>query len=250
MDSLVDPPLWPNNNQRTRALELARVLRDFGGYNQFHWQLTSGISNLPLRQRIAQKFPDYPKFYSKKGLFSSIIIPGTDVKFDVPHFNAALSRYLDCGVCVLPEDWASWAGDMFTFAEDLESNLSKSQISLDSLYCKASESIGEHDPEIKHSFGPSDFYADIDARNISTLIHHGQSYHDALDNYYNYQLYGRFGHFIDSYGGWKNFEKHVNSFDFFPLRPNVNAIFIEAAKRAFLNKIREGSLNELGCYIP
>ena len=236
MDSLVDPPLWPNNNQRTRALELARVLRDFGGYNQFHWQLTSGISNLPLRQRIAQKFPDYPKFYSKKGLFSSIIIPGTDVKFDVPHFNAALSRYLDCGVCVLPEDWASWAGDMFTFADRLDSTFSKSNIGLDSIQNFANSTLGSPKVPIstfKNNFADEDFYADIDSRNISTLIHHGQSYHDALDNYYNYQLYGRFGHFIDSYGGWKNFEKHVNSFDFFPMTPYVNAIFVEARKAGF-----------------
>ena len=154
---------------------------------------------------------------------------------------------------MLPEDWASWAGDMFTFADRLDSTFSKSNIGLDSIQSFANSTLGS--PKVptstfKNNFADEDFYADIDARNISTLIHHGQSYHDAMDNYYNNQLYGRFGHFIDSYGGWKNFEKHVNSFDFFPLTPNVNAIFVEAAKRAFLNKIREGCLNELGCYIP
>ena len=44
--------------------------------------------------------------------------------------------------------------------------------------------------------------------------------------------------------------KHVNRFNFFPLTPFVNSIFIDAAKRAFINKIREGCLNEMGCYIP
>ncbi len=252
MDSLVELSRWHNYIQRERALELARVLRDFGSYSQLHWRLTSGEANPYLSFLVRRKFPDYPNFYSKKGFFSQIIIPGTNVEFDVPHFNATLSKYLDRDIYRnnIPADWAGWVGDMFTYARDLESEVKKNPISLDSMYRKASGSIGTKDTTFKHSFGPSDFYADIDARNISTLIHNGLSYHDAMDNYYNNNLYGRFGHFIDSYGGWKNFERHVNRFNFFPLTPFVNPIFIDAAKRAFINKIREGCLNEMGCYIP
>ena len=252
MDSLVELPQWHNYIQSERALELARVLRDFGSYSQLRWRLTSGEANPYLSFLVRRKFPDYPNFYSKKGFFSQIIIPGTNVEFDVPHFNATLSRYLDRDAYRrnIPADWAGWVGDMFTYARDLESEIKKKPISLDSMYRKASGSIGTNDPDFNHSFGPSDFYADIDARNISTLIHNGLSYHDAMDNYYNNNLYGRFSHFIDSYGGWKNFERHVNRFNFFPLTPFVNSIFIDAAKRAFINKIREGCLNEMGCYIP
>jgi hypothetical protein len=71
-----------------------------------------------------------------------------------------------------------------------------------------------------------------------------------MDNYYNNGLYSRFGHFVNSYGGWKNFKKRVNSYTFFPKTPFVNPIFVEAAKQAFINKIREGCLNEMDCYIP
>ena len=248
MDRLVDPPLWSNNNQRTRALELARVLRDFGGYNQFHWQLTSGISNLPLRQRIAQKFPDYPKFYSKKGLFSSIIIPGTDVKFDVPHFNAALSRYLDCysDDCALPTEWASWAGDMFTYAAHLDSIQRNNSLSYTTIRDSALNHIGGIHPQYSKFFGTGDFYADIDARNIASLIsNRGLSFYEAMNRYYKQGDFDRFGTFIHSYGGWKKFAEKVNKHYFFPLTLKINPYILKISKQAFINKVLREFLHEM-----
>lgn len=255
MDELVSLPLWHNYMSNERALELSRVLRDFGGYGQARWNFTSGSANPFLSAQIRFKFPLYPSFYSENGFFRDLVIPGTNVKLDVPHFNATLSKYLDNEIprCYIPSDWAGWAGDMFTFADELDSFLGKSGIGLDDLRRFASLKLGAPKDSMslfKNKFGQEDFYADIDARNISTLINSGLSYHDAMNNYYKNNLYGRFGHFINSYGGWKNFEKHVNSFNFFPLTPLVNPIFVDAAKRAFVNKVREGCLNEMDCNIP
>lgn len=61
-------------------------------------------------------------------------------------------------------------------------------------------------------------------------------------------LYGRFGMFVNSYGGWKNFEKRVRSYNFFPTNPLLESIFIDAAQRAFINKVREGCLREMDCF--
>ncbi len=71
MDSLVKLPQWHNYIQSERALELARVPRDFGSYSQL--RLTSGEANPYLSFLVRCKFPDYPDFYSQKGFFSQII---------------------------------------------------------------------------------------------------------------------------------------------------------------------------------
>ena len=254
IDSLVVLPEWHNYMNNERALELTRVLRDYGGYNGLEWKLTSGFANPRLDSLIRYRFPDYPRNFAQKGelSFKGVLIPGTNIGLDVPHFNATLSRYLDNDIYRrnIPADWAGWAGDIFTFAKQLDSLHQVDGLGIDSLRILANHSLGNPKPIFKSSFGQEDFYADIDARNISELINNGLSFHDAMDNYYNNGLYSRFGHFVNSYGGWKNFIKRVNSYTFFPKTPFVNPIFVEAAKQAFTNKIREGCLNEMDCYIP
>lgn len=254
MDGLVFLPQWRNYMNRERALELSRVLRDYGGYNGLEWSLTSGFANPKLAALIRLRYPDYPLKFAKDGdiLFKGVLIPGANIGLDVPHFNASLSKYLDNDTYRrnIPADWAGWAGDMFTFAKQLDSLHRADGLGIDSLRILASHSLGNPKPLFKNTFGQEDFYADIDARNISTLVNNGLSYHDAMDQYYNQNCYGRFGHFVNSYGGWKNFVNHVNGFYFFPMTPTVNPIFIEMAKSAFIRKIREGTLNEMDCYIP
>ncbi len=243
---------------RERALELSRVLRNYGGYNQLHWNLTSGYADPYLDLQIRTMYPDYPRRFSQKDdlSFKGVLIPGTNVGLDVPHFNASLSKYLDDDVSrrYIPADWAGWAGDMFTLAYQLDTLHGRHGVSVSDLRDFANFKIGapkdQADSTFDNTFGQDDFYADIDARNISTLVNNGLSYHDAMDSYYNKGLYSRFGNFVNSYGGWKNFEKCVNSYNFFPMTPTVNPIFIDAVKRAFLRRVREGCLNEMDCYIP
>ena len=253
MDSLVVLPEWHNYMSNERALELTRVLRDYGGYNGLDWNLTSGFANPRLDSLIRYRFPDYPRNFSKDDTlsFKGVLIPGTNIGLDVPHFNATLSRYLDSDVYRrnIPAEWASWAGDIFTFADSLDYMWRKG-IEIDSLHRLAKSNLGFSTNWKGNPFGQEDLYADIDARNISVLINNGLSFYDAMDNYYNNGLYSRFGHFVNSYGGWKNFKNRVNSYTFFPKTPFVNPIFVEAAKQAFINKIREGCLNEMDCYIP
>lgn len=252
MDRLVSLPSWRNFINRERALELTRVLRNYGGYSGILWRWTSGDANPTLDYLIRSNYPYYPYNYSNQGFFHGVIIPGTNIGLDVPHFNASLSKYLDNDGSRnnIPADWAGWAGDMFSLANKLDSLHRHSNIGIDSLCNLAITSLGSSNTWFANPFGKEDFYADIDARNLSTLISSGLSYHDAMDNYYYNNLYGRFGHFVNTYGGWKNFEKKVKSFNFFPQTPYVNPIFVEATKRAFINKIREGCLNEMDCYIP
>jgi hypothetical protein len=253
MDSLVVLPEWHNYISSERALELTRVLRDYGGYNGLDWNLTSGFANPRLDSLIRYRFPDYPRKFSQADStsFKGVHIPGTNIGLDVPHFNATLSRYLDNDVYRrnIPAEWASWAGDIFTFADSLDYMWRKG-IEIDSLHRLAKSNLGFSTNWKGNPFGQEDLYADIDARNISVLINNGLSFYDAMDNYYNNGLYSRFGHFVNSYGGWKNFKNRVNSYTFFPKTPFVNPIFVEAAKQAFINKIREGCLNEMDCYIP
>ena len=149
-------------------------------------------------------------------MFKGVLIPGANIGLDVPHFNASLSKYLDNDTYHrnIPADWAGWAGDMFTFAKQLDSLHRADGLGIDSLRILANHSLGNPKPLFKNTFGQEDFYADIDARNISTLVNNGLSYHDAMDKYYNQNCYGRFGHFVNSYGGWKNFVNHVNGFYF------------------------------------
>ena len=60
MDGLVFLPQWRNYMNRERALELSRVLRDYGGYNGLEWSLTSGFANPKLAALIRLRYPDSP----------------------------------------------------------------------------------------------------------------------------------------------------------------------------------------------
>ena len=48
------------------------------------------------------------------------------------------------------------------------------------------------------------------------------------------------------YGGWKKFAEKVNKHYFFPLTVKLNPYLLEISKRAFMNKVLKGLLNEIG----
>lgn len=250
IDAEIVLPGWKNYVARDRALEQMRLLRYYGGYQGMKWDLTTGSPNNHLDSLIRTKYPRYPRYFSKDGLFSKLELPKVNTPFDASHFHATLSKYLDWpqNHQYIRPDLAGWAGDMFTFARDLKDLRSKGWFGNDSLYKLADLSIGEKFDGFNHSFGRSDFYADIDARNISTLVGQGLPLHTAIENYFENDLYGRFGMFVNSYGGWKNFEKRVRSYKAFPMNPLLESIFIDAAQKAFINKVREGCLREMDCF--
>lgn len=239
---------WEKDWQRKKGLELFKVLRDYGGYNGLSWMLTSGIANRMLNYHIQFKHSAYPKHFARGGKFSNMQIPGTNVVVDVPHFNAAISKYLDDpnDNAVISSEWASWAGDMFTYADTLQKFSNRHDIPLDSARYIANNFIGGNDSALSYSFDSKDFYADIDARNIAHLIKRGQSPYEAMNDYYRNQKFGRFNLFVHSYGSWKNFVNKVNSQYFFPITPSVNPIFVNMVKSAFIQRIQKELLHEMG----
>lgn len=110
---------WEKDWQRKKGLELFKVLRDYGGYDGLSWMLTSGAANRLLNYNIRLKHSSYPSSFSRGGKFENMQLPGTSIVLDVPHFNAAISKYLDDANddAYIPSEWASWAGDMFTYAD-------------------------------------------------------------------------------------------------------------------------------------
>ena len=65
--------------QRKKGLELFKVLRDYGGYGDLSWMLTSGIASRMLNYHIQSKHPAYPKHFARSGKFSNMQIPGTNI---------------------------------------------------------------------------------------------------------------------------------------------------------------------------
>ncbi|MCF0225399.1 MAG: hypothetical protein HUK20_14120 [Fibrobacter sp.] len=62
---------------------------------------------------------------------------------------------------------------MLSFAKKMDSLDILDRYGADSLYKLAKNSLGAPDTSSWNSFGQEDFYADIDARNISSLINGG-----------------------------------------------------------------------------
>lgn len=240
---------WEKDWQRKKGLELFKVLRDYGGYDGLSWMLTSGAANRLLNYNIRLKHSSYPSSFSRGGKFENMQLPGTSIVLDVPHFNAAISKYLDDANddAYIPSEWASWAGDMFTYAEFLQDSLG-GKIPLDSIRFVANNYLGGNDDSLSQSFGSKDFYADIDARNVAHLIKRGRSPYEAMNDYYRNQKFGRFNLFVHSYGSWKNFVDKVNSHFFFPITPTVNPIFVNMVKSAFIQRIQKELLHELGIH--
>lgn len=249
IDELSFIPAWQSNWKRKRALEIAQVLRDFGGYNDLKWNATSGIANPYLKFMLHLTYPNYQNMFSKGGQFESLEFPDTGISVDFPHFNAAFSRYLDCysDDCAIPTEWASWAGDMFTYAAHLDSIRKKEALSYTAIRDSALNHIGGNHPRYSKFFGTGDFYADIDARNIASLVNNrGLSFYEAMNRYYKQKDFDRFGTFIHSYGGWKKFVEKVNKHYFFPLTLRINPYLLEISKQAFINKVLRGFLHEMG----
>lgn len=169
------------------------------------------------------KYPSYQNSFSPNGRFKSLEFPDSSVVVDLPHFSASLSRYLDCysDDCALPTEWASWAGDMFTYAAHLDSVRTNDSLSYAAIRDTALNNIGGAHP-----------------RNLSL--------YDAIDRYYKQKEFSRFITFVNSYGGWKKFAEKVNKHYFFPLTVKLNPYLLEISKRAFMNKVLKGLLNEIG----
>ncbi|SHK95218.1 hypothetical protein [Fibrobacter sp. UWEL] len=239
---------WEKDWQRKKGLELFKVLRDYGGYDGLSWMLTSGAANRLLNYNIRLKHSSYPSSFSRGGKFENMQLPGTSIVLDVPHFNAAISKYLDDANddAIIPSEWASWAGDMFTYARRLQYIQDIAKIPMDSVRAIANKYIGGDDDSLSQSFGSKDFYADVDARNVAHLIKRGRSPYEAMNDYYRNQKFGRFNLFVHSYGSWKNFVDKVNSHFFFPITPTVNPIFVDVAKKAFIQRIQRELFHELG----
>ena len=249
MDDLSLVPKWRADWKIKRALEVSQVLRDYGEYNGLVWDATSGIANPYMKFMTQWKYPRYQNSFSKNGQFKSLEFPDSSIVVDLPHFNASLSRYLDCysDDCALPTEWASWAGDMFTYAAHLDAVRTKNSLSYAAILDSAKKHIGGNDSLYSKFFGTGDFYADIDARNIASLINNKNlSLYDAIDRYYKQKEVGRFITFVNSYGGWKKFAEKVNKHYFFPLTIKLNPYLLEISKRAFMNKVLKGLLNEIG----
>ncbi len=248
VDALSPTPIWQLNWKRIRAQEVAQVLRDLGGYNGLKWKITSGLANPYLKYKLQLTHPEYRNMFSKGGQFGSLEFPETGISVDIPHFNAALSRYLDCysDDCALPTEWASWAGDMFTYAAHLDSIQRNNSLSYTTIRDSALSHIGGIHPQYSKFFGTGDFYADIDARNIASLIsNRGLSFYEAMNRYYKQGDFDRFGTFIHSYGGWKKFVEKVNKHYFFPLTLKINPYILEISKQAFINKVLREFLHEM-----
>lgn len=249
MDDLSLVPKWQADWKRKRALEVSQILRDYGEYNGLVWDATSGIANPYMKFMTLWKYPSYQNRFSPNGQFKSLEFPDSSIIVDLPHFNASLSRYLDCysDDCALPTEWASWAGDMFTYAAHLDSLRTKNNLSYAAVLDSAKKHIGGNDSLYSKFFGTGDFYADIDARNIASLIsNRNLSLYDAIDRYYKQNEFSRFITFVNSYGGWKKFAEKVNKHYFFPLTVKLNPYLLEISKRAFMNKVLKGLLNEIG----
>ena len=239
----------PKGQKKARALEISRILRDFGGYKGLKWNVTSGIADPYMKFMTRWKYPSYQNSFSPNGRFKSLEFPDSSVVVDLPHFSASLSRYLDCysDDCALPTEWASWAGDMFTYAAHLDSVRTNDSLSYAAIRDTALNNIGGAHPRYSKFFGTGDFYADIDARNIASLINNRNlSLYDAIDRYYKQKEFSRFFTFVNSYGGWKKFAEKVNKHYFFPLTVKLNPYLLEISKRAFMNKVLKGLLNEIG----
>ena len=249
MDDLSLVPKWRADWTIKRALEVSQVLRDYGEYNGLVWDATSGIANPYMKFMTQWKYPSYQNSFSQNGQFKSLEFPDSSIVVDLPHFNASLSRYLDCysDDCALPTEWASWAGDMFTYAAHLDAVRTKNSLSYAAILDSAKKHIGGNDSLYSKFFGTGDFYADIDARNIASLINNKNlSLYDAIDRYYKQKEFGRFITFVNSYGGWKKFAEKVNKHYFFPLTIKLNPYLLKISKRAFMNKVLKGLLNEIG----
>ncbi|MBR2211304.1 MAG: hypothetical protein IJ896_07575 [Fibrobacter sp.] len=249
IDDLSLVPKWRADWKMKRALEVSQVLRDYGKYNGLVWDATSGVANPYMKFMTQWKYPSYQNNFSPSGQFKSLEFSDSSIVVDLPHFNASLSRYLDCysDDCALPTEWASWAGDMFTYAAHLDSLRTKNSLSYAAVLDSAKKHIGGNDSQYSKFFGTGDFYADIDARNIASLINNKNlSLYDAIDRYYKQKEFGRFITFVNSYGGWKKFAEKVNKHYFFPLTVKLNPYLLEISKRAFMNKVLKGLLNEIG----
>lgn len=248
MDGLTGMYLWDKDWRRKKGLELFKVLRDYGGYSGPSWWFTSGAANPLLSNNIQRKHSSYPSSFARGGKFESIQIPGSSIVVDVPHFNAAISKYLDDANddAIVPSEWASWAGDIFTYADALQNIRDSTKISIDSITSIANKYIGGNDDTFSRTFDSKDFYADIDARNIAHLIKRGWTTYEAMNDYYRNQKFDRFNLFVNSYGSWSHFVNKVNSHYFFPLRPCVTSLFANIAKRAFINKIQMELRREMG----
>lgn len=249
MDDLSLTPTWQSDWKRKRALEVSQVLRDWGEYDGLVWDVTSGKADPYMKFMAQWNFPKFRNMFSKDGQFGSLKIPNSDIVVDLPHFNASLSRYLDCysDDCALPTEWASWAGDMFTYAAHLDSVRTHDSLSYDAIRDSALNYIGGIHPRYSKFFGIGDFYADIDARNVASLINNrGLSLYEAIDRYYKQNEFNRFITFVNSYGGWKKFVEKVNKHYFFPLTMKLNPHLLEISKQAFMTKVLKGLLHEIG----
>ncbi|MCF0221907.1 MAG: hypothetical protein HUK19_06410, partial [Fibrobacter sp.] len=189
-------PAWRSDWKKKRALEASRILRDYGDYDGLLWNVTSGVADPFMKLMTRWKYPDYQENFSRRGRFGSLYIPDSDVSIDIPHFNAALSGYLDCynDDCAIPTEWASWAGDMFTYAAHLDSVRKNDGLGYFAIRDSALNNIGGSHERYSKYFGSKDFYADIDARNIASLINNrGMSLYESMDNYYRQKAFDRFG---------------------------------------------------------
>ena len=248
MDGLSLTPTWRSDWKKKRALEVSQVLRDLGGYDGLVWDVISGKADPYMKFMVQWNYPNFRNMFSRGGLLDSLKIPDSDIIVDLPHFNASLSRYLDCysDDCAIPTEWASWAGDMFTYAAHLDSVRKKNLLSYEAIRDSALKHIGGNDSLYSSFFGSKDFFADIDARNIASLINNrGLSFYEAMDQYYKQKAFDRFGTFVHSYGGWKKFIEKVNKHYFFPLTIKMNPYILEITKQAFMNKVRQGLLHEI-----
>jgi RHS repeat-associated protein len=239
--------LYEKLNERNSMV--SRLLRDFGGYTNIKWNLTSGSVDSDFREQIDRNLAEVVSKFGKGGAFNRIKDPITGIELDMSHMHATLSSYLynKTGKRIRME-LAGWAGDMHTYSKRLAEYDRNLEIEIRDLNQFAAENLGSKSG-YNETFSLEDLIADVDARNIAILVKQREmSVTDAIEQYYlSGGVQKRFTSFIKSYGGLNGFASSVNSYKMSTLNWSFNREnrkYREAAQFGLINVVRKMAENE------
>ena len=198
-------------------------ITDDNGKYGIKWQTMAGIIDKDVCDLVDSKISNEDKNLT----FND---PLTQYEYDILHFGATLNCLLHnvvhetlSGLDNIVDDYAGWAGDMLTFAENIKSN-NLNQEQANKLICSDQDS----------KFNIADYNADLDAVNIADMIKgtSNLTLPKAFLNYFknedlskpNYS--SRTKYFISHYGSMNQFMKlceNIVQSEIFPY-PTLRAI--------------------------
>lgn len=160
------------NNAFVRVLQYIRQLR----YNTNEWNMFGGTIEADFSNYVLNNSENIN--VQELQSLQNIIIPATNNRVDFVHMMAVMNVALKNGVNSTGNDLVGWAGDLLTLAIDVKNS------SLIGTNKEKAESLFLNN---NSSFSSSDFFADLDAINITAAYGalNAKSISNAMLAYYN-----------------------------------------------------------------